>query len=271
MLKLPLRKIGATSTLTLLFCRTLQDQVNDPQTQKHLWAEFIGTGLFTYLAGAAAVNGEAAGLLTGAMGSGLALAVMIYATCGISKGRLNPAVSLGYYVAGRETQNIVILEVAAQFLGGFAGGLMLKLSLPHTDLTVPLVAMGGPSYAHPLATFIWEFLSTAFLVYTVFAMCEDNKVAESELKKEFGPLVIGLVVVVCAFAAGPFSGAAMNPARALGPSLAFWNFKNIWVYLFATFLGGVAGAVVYEATFLQDQPPTLEEGGEDNGHTEAKL
>ncbi len=47
--------------------------------------------------------------------------------------------------------------------------------------------------------------------------------------------------------------------RALGPSLVFWNFRNIWVYLFATFFGGVAGAVVYEHAFLWHQPPGSEE------------
>jgi len=217
---------------------------------------------------AAAVNGEAAGLLTGAIGGGLALAVMIYATVGdnCSKGRLNPAVSLGYLVTGRAEKNEVILEIIAQFLGGFVGGILLKMSLPHTDLTVPLLAMGGPSTAHPLSVFIWEFLATAFLVYTVFAVVEDKQSRpqpkddqKCTLPGEFGPLVIGLVVVVCSLAAGPFSGAAMNPARALGPALVFWNFRNIWVYLFATFFGGVAGAVVYENAFLEHQPPGTEE------------
>ena len=51
--------------------------------------------------------------------------------------------------------------------------------------------------------------------------------------------------------AGPFTGGAMNPARALGPAIAFWNFKNIWVYLLANFMGGMSGAVIYENLFLE--------------------
>jgi len=157
---------------------TLQDTW--AEKQKHFIAEFIGTAGFTFLAAAAAVNAESAGLITGAIGGGLALAVMIYATVGdnCSKGRLNPAVSLGYLITGRETQNVVILEIISQFLGGLVGGILLKMSLPHTDLTVPLLAMGGPSTTHPLATFIWEFLATAFLVYTVFAVVEDRQARE---------------------------------------------------------------------------------------------
>jgi len=43
----------------------------------------------------------------------------------------------------------------------------------------------------------------------------------------------------------------MNPARAHGPAIAFWNFKDIWVYLLATFMGGMSGSIVYENHFLE--------------------
>jgi hypothetical protein len=48
-----------------------------------------------------------------------------------------------------------VLEVAAQLVGAFAGSLLLRFSLPGTDLTHPFVAMGGISTGHPLSTFIW--------------------------------------------------------------------------------------------------------------------
>ena len=75
------------------------------------------------------------------------------------------------------------------------------------------------------------------------------------LPAPFAPLAIGLAVVVGSFAAGPFTGGAMNPARALGPAIAFWNFKNIWVYLLANFMGGMSGAVIYENLFLEVLSP----------------
>lgn len=76
-------------------------------------------------------------------------------------------------------------------------------------------------------------------------------VVQVTLPAPFAPLAIGLAVVVGSFAAGPFTGGAMNPARALGPAIAFWNFKNIWVYILATFMGGMSGAVIYENLFLE--------------------
>jgi MIP family channel proteins len=233
-------------------------------------AEFIGTLLFTFLAGAAAVNAESSGLVTGALGGGLALAVMIYATAGDngSGGKLNPAVTAGLLITGRLDRIRGVWEMVAQFVGALCGGILLKLSLPHTDLTVPLLAMGGPSTNHPLSTFIWEYMATAFLVLTVFATVVDKHGRHSEsglkvtLPAPFAPLAIGLAVVVGSFAAGPFTGGAMNPARALGPSIAFWNFKNILVYLLADFAGGMSGAVIYENLFLEMQPPEPLEASE---------
>merc|ERR1712205_32262 len=245
------------------------DALQEKKFQKHVAAEFIGTLLFVFLAGAAAVNAESSGLVTGALGGGLALAVMIYATAGDngSGGKLNPAVTAGLLITGR-LDRITGWEMVAQFLGALCGGTLLKISLPHTDLTVPLLAMGGPSTNHPLSTFIWEYMATAFLVLTVFATVVDKHGRHSEsglkvtLPAPFAPLAIGLAVVVGSFAAGPFTGGAMNPARALGPSIAFWNFKNILVYLLADFAGGMSGAVIYENLFLEMQPPEPLEASE---------
>eukprot|EP00277_Geminigera_cryophila_P011262 CAMPEP_0179448076 /NCGR_PEP_ID=MMETSP0799-20121207/31883_1 /TAXON_ID=46947 /ORGANISM="Geminigera cryophila, Strain CCMP2564" /LENGTH=259 /DNA_ID=CAMNT_0021239479 /DNA_START=14 /DNA_END=793 /DNA_ORIENTATION=- len=246
------------------------DALQEKKFQKAVAAEFIGTLLFVFLAGAAAVNAESSGLVTGALGGGFALAVMLYATAGDngSGGKLNPAVTAGLLITGRLDKTSAAWEMIAQFIGALCGGILLKISLPHTDLTVPLLAMGGPSTNHPLSTFIWEYMSTAFLVFTVFATVVDKHTrhAESGLKvtlpAPFAPLAIGLALVVGSFAAGPFTGGAMNPARALGPAIAFWNFKNIWVYILANFMGGMSGAVVYENLFLQLQPPEPLEASE---------
>merc|ERR1719183_348724 len=228
------------------------EALQEKKFQKHVAAEFIGTLLFVFLAGAAAVNAESSGLVTGALGGGLALAVMIYATAGDngSGGKLNPAVTAGLLITGRLDRIRGVWEMVAQFVGALCGGILLKISLPHTDLTVPLLAMGGPSTAHPLSTFIWEYMATAFLVLTVFATVVDKHGRHSE-----SGLKVTLPAPFAPLAAGPFTGGAMNPARALGPSIAFWNFKNIWVYLLANFVGGMSGAVIYENLFLEMQPP----------------
>merc|ERR1719183_1037113 len=106
------------------------DALQEKKFQKIVAAEFIGTLLFTFLAGAAAVNAESSGLVTGALGGGLALAVMIYATAGDngSGGKLNPAVTAGLLITGRLDRIRGVWEMVAQFVGALCGGILLKLS-----------------------------------------------------------------------------------------------------------------------------------------------
>jgi aquaporin TIP len=250
------------------FLANIQDAVKEKRMQKHICAEAIGTLLYVFLSEAAAVNSDSSGLLTNALGNGLALAVMIYSTAGDngSGGKLNPAVSTGLIITGRMDRVQYVLEVAAQLVGAFAGSLLLRFSLPGTDLTHPFVAMGGISTGHPLSTFIWEFIATAFYIFVVYATVVDKQTRHPGLKvtlpAPFAPLAIGLAVTVGILACGPFTGGAMNPARIVAAAFVFWNFKNIWVYLLATLLGGIAGAIVYDNIFLEHQPPELEQNPE---------
>jgi aquaporin TIP len=53
----------------------------------------------------------------------------------------------------------------------------------------------------------------------------------------------------------PFTGAAMNPARAFGPALVARHWSNHGVYWVGPLFGGVLAGVVYDRFFLRDQPP----------------
>jgi hypothetical protein len=66
------------------------------------------------------------------------------------------------------------------------------------------------------------------------------------------PLAAGLAVTAGAIAAGPFTGAGLNPARWLGPALAAKSFDNWPVWVAGPVLGGLLGALVYE-NFLADR------------------
>jgi glycerol uptake facilitator-like aquaporin len=44
---------------------------------------------------------------------------------------------------------------------------------------------------------------------------------------------------------GPLTGAAFNPARALGPMVATGNFLDAWLYLTAPIVGAIVAAVLH--------------------------
>jgi glycerol uptake facilitator-like aquaporin len=96
-----------------------------------------------------------------------------------------------------------------------------------------------------------EALLTFFLVFVVFATAVDSRGAFSKIAG-FGA---GLTVTVDFLVGGGFTGAAMNPARALGPALAAHHWQNHGVYWVGPLLGGVLAGVIYDRLYLRDQPP----------------
>lgn len=75
--------------------------VAEPVKADHVIAEFVGVFLYAFFSGGCDANSVSTGLPTAALGNGLCLAVLVYATAGISGGHLNPAVSTAFFVTGR--------------------------------------------------------------------------------------------------------------------------------------------------------------------------
>ena len=68
---------------------------------------------------------------------------------------------------------------------------------------------------------------------------------------------IGLVLTMDILAAGPLTGAAMNPARSFGPAVLSGTWTEWWVYWVGPVTGGIIAAAVYWVTFLRDREPVL--------------
>ena len=107
----------------------------------------------------------------------------------------------------------------------------LKGSVPVDPMTLAV----GPAL---VAEFLFTFALCLVVLHTATAK-------ETEGNSYFG-LAIGFTVMVGAYAVGPVSGGAFNPAVALGASImGFFSWGDIWIYLFANFLGGVAAALAF--------------------------
>jgi glycerol uptake facilitator-like aquaporin len=98
---------------------------------------------------------------------------------------------------------------------------------------------------------VLEAVTTFLLVWVVFGTAADAKGAFSKI----AGFAIGLTVTMDILFAGPFTGAAMNPARAFGPALAAHHWTNHGVYWVGPLFGGVLASVIYDRLYLRDQPP----------------
>jgi aquaporin Z len=195
--------------------------------------EFIGTFFLVLTVGCSVVIGGAGVIAPLAIGS--ALMVMIYAGGHVSGGHYNPAVTLGVWLRGRCAASDVIPYWVAQIFGAVIAACVLNY-LKGEALAKPMMLKVGPAL-------VAEFLFTFALVFVVL----NSATAKANAGNSFYGMAIGFTVMTGAFAVGSISGAAFNPAVAIGISimgLSAWS--NIWIYLLANLSAGVAAASVFK-------------------------
>jgi len=100
--------------------------------------------------------------------------------------------------------------------------------------------------ASTLGALLVEILFTFALALVVLNVAASAKTQGNS----FYGLAIGFAIVVGAFAGGPISGGAFNPAVGTGPILVDamvggGSLSHLWLYLVGPFLGGALAAGVF--------------------------
>jgi len=217
---------------------------------KAMSAEFIGTFTLIFIGvGAIAVNqmeGGGSGLLGIALAHGLAIAVMATATMAVSGGHLNPAVTIGLLTAKKIDASNAVQYIAAQCAGAIAAAATIKMCLPAETLAA--VGMGTPAINSAAGitismALVTEIILTFFLMFVIYGTAVDKRAPK------LGGLLIGLTVTLDVLMGGPISGAAMNPARHLGPALLGGGFSNMWLYWVGPIVGAILAAQIYKCAF----------------------
>jgi aquaporin TIP len=214
-------------------------------------AEFVASFALTFV-GAGAVIAQANGHLdlTGvALANGSIFAAMVSATARLSGGVVNPAVAVGLWVTGKLGTFRAAAYVVAELAGAAAGALLLNFLLPSVAFAQGGGAVGLVAGLPAGKGLLIEATATFLLVFAVFASIVDDR---GPLDRG-GGLTIGLVVAACTMAFGPWTGAAMNPARWFGPALVSGAWSDWWVWTVGPVAGGVVAAVCYWAAFLKDR------------------
>jgi len=199
-------------------------------------AEAIGTFCLVFAGTAAIVVDAAGGGVTHvgvSMVFGLVVFAMIAAVGDVSGAHINPAVTFGFWLAGRFPATRVAGYVVSQIVGGCLASGVVHLLFP-LDATLGATRPSGPvGQAWAL-----EVVLTAILMYLILAVSSGGRE-----KGITAGLAIGGMVTLGALLGGPVSGASMNPVRSLAPAVVSGRLDHLWIYLTAPLVGAAVAVV----------------------------
>ena len=138
---------------------------------KTFTAEFIGTMVLVLFGCGAAVLGgiDIVGQLGIALAFGLAIVAMAYGIGPVSGCHVNPAVSLGVFVAGRMSARDMLIYWIAQFIGAVIGAAILGLiaKTGFASLGQNGFDAGSPGGYGLHAALIFEIVATAIFIIAI--------------------------------------------------------------------------------------------------------
>ena len=193
-----------------------------------------------------------------AFGWGLAVFMGVYAAYA-SGGHLNPAVTIGLAVAGRDlapnvppTALNVVVYIIAQMLGAILGavGAWLVYKKQFDEEAPAASKLGCFSTAPEIRSYGWNLVTEAIATFTLLAWVIYNAKSPAQV----GPLAVAFVIVAIGLSLGGPTGYAINPARDLGPRVAHaflpipgkkgsdWSYS--WVPVVGPIIGAVAAGVI---------------------------
>jgi aquaporin Z len=256
--------------------------VIDAGMARRYGAELIGTALLVFFgAGMATVtfgfrafgSSVAAGILLTGLTFGLVLTALVAVIGPISGCHVNPAVTLGAFLARRMTVLDLVGYWVSQLIGGLLGALLL-LWVMHTSpfYARPRIGLGANGYGalsllHASAggAFLIEVIITAAFVLVVLSATRGRASAP------IAGLVVGFALALANIMGIPIDGASVNPARSFGPAIVVGGpwFSQLWLFIIAPLVGGVIGAGLFMAFHRVGLKPTADVGDEQAEHTMA--
>src|SRR6185295_18507062 len=135
----------------------------------------------------------------------------------------------------------VLPYIAAQILGAIAGAYLSYMILDHTFAPAPAAT----------ATTMTALMVEVFYTFLLALVVLNVATAPTNEGNSFYGLAIGATITAAAFAGGPISGGAFNPAVATGAIVVNalsggGKFANLWLYLVGPFAGGLLGAAIFK-------------------------
>lgn len=230
--------------------------------------EFVGTLVLILLGDgvccATSLNkskAQGAGWAVVTIGWGLAVMCGVFIAGPYSGAHLNPAVTLGFALAGQFDWAAVLPYIAAQMLGGFCGAVLVyAFYKDHFDATEdPATKLGvfctAPAIMNKGRNFFCEAVASWLLVFVILALGNKENLPEIGMG-ELGAFPVTMLIVAIGMSLGATTGYAINPARDLAPRIAHavlpikGKGSNQWGYSWVPVAGPICGGLIAALTYI---------------------
>lgn len=213
-------------------------------------AEVIGTAILVLFGcGAAVLMGAQIGMLGIALAFGLAIVAAAYGIGQISGAHLNPAVSLGAFMAGRMPADALLAYVAAQVVGAVIGAAVLYvIASGQAGYDIAVGGLGQNGYG---AEYLGEYSLTSALLFeavmTFLFVTVILGATQEGAPGAMAGLAIGLTLAAIHLVGINVTGVSVNPARSFGPALFVGGkaMADLWVFIAAPLAGGALAGILH--------------------------
>ncbi|KAJ9456277.1 Aquaporin PIP1-1 [Diplonema papillatum] len=256
-----------------------------------LVTEFVGTLLHVWLTTCALIYASlscdpasptcAIDNITPATVHSASILALILSFSHYSGADLNPAVTVGMYVARKLTWPLATLAIIMQLLGAVvATGLALAMTPGSDEASFGMFKDGavhvvttGP---HPFSkgqAFLSELLSSFFIVFVALTMVRQRYTKATENKTRLQPHRVEMALATAAAYFSCFSvfsaayPSTSNPARAIAIAAVAQDhgegWRELWIFAVTPLLGGFLAGVAFRVAQGIDPPARLSEAHAD--------
>lgn len=220
---------------------------------KKLIAEFIGT-LWLVLAGcgsavlATSIPEFGIGYIGVSFAFGLAVLTMVYTIGNISGCHLNPAITIGLWIAGKFEKKEVLPYILVQISGGIFGASILYLiASGQPSFEIGNFASNGFGEHSPNGYDIFSVLTTEVIMTFIFMLIILGS-THSSAPKGFAGISIGLGLTLIHLISIPVSNTSVNPARSTSQAIfaGGWALEQLWLFWLAPIAGAILAGVFYD-------------------------
>lgn len=222
---------------------------------RKLVAEFIGTfWLVLGGCGSAVLAASVPELNSGigyvgvSLAFGLSVLTMVYTIGRISGCHLNPAVSIGLWIAGRFNRNEVLPYIFAQVFGGIvAASVLFLIASGQPDFEIGNFAANGYGVHSPNQYDIFSVLTTEIIMTFIFLLIILGATHEASPPGIAG-IAIGLGLTMIHLITIPVSNTSVNPARSTSQAIFVggWAIEQLWMFWLAPIAGAVFAGIFYD-------------------------